>query len=285
MVSEKIAVKLSCQALQVSRSGLYAWRRRPVSERSKQNTELVMEMKKIHKESRGTYGLPRLHAKLTQDGKSASRGKVSRLMKKEGISGLIKKRFRVHTTDSKHDLPLAERIFQTEEPATHPVAPNKTWASDITYVPTGEGFLFLGTYLDLFTRKVTGFAVEDHMRTELLLQALEMALGRQRGGAAGDLLSHSDRGSQYASEAYRKKLKEHGITASMSRKGNCYDNAFAESFFGTLKKELVYRNDFKTKSEAKKAIFEYIEVWYNRQRLHSSLGYKSPVQFEESLAA
>jgi len=135
-----------------------------VSERSKQNTELVMEMKKIHKESRGTYGLPRLHAKLTQDGKSASRGKVSRLMKKEGISGLIKKRFRVHTTDSKHDLPLAERIFQTEEPATHPVAPNKTWASDITYVPTGEGFLFLGTYLDLFTRKVTGFAVEDHMR-------------------------------------------------------------------------------------------------------------------------
>ena len=161
---------------------------------------------------------------------------------------------------------------------------NQVWASDITYVSTAEGFVFLGTYVDLFTRKVVGFDLQDHMRTELLLTALDMALGRQLL-LAGELVSHSDRGSQYASEIYRTKLASLGIQASMSRKGNCYDNAFAESFFATLKKELVYRTDFKTKAEAKKAIFEFIEVWYNRKRIHSSIGFMTPIQFEESQAA
>jgi putative transposase len=284
MVGEKIHIALVCALLRVSRSGFYAWGRRPASTRTLENGKLIAEMKRIHGESRGTYGLPRIHEQLKQDGKPVSKGRVGRLMKVAGISGLIKKRYRVKTTDSDHELPIADRLFRTEEPATHPERPNQVWASDISYVPTDEGFVFLGTYLDVFTRKIAGFAVEDHMRTELLLQALGMALGRQ-SPTAGDLLSHSDRGTQYASDIYRAKLKERGITASMSRKGNCYDNAFAESFFATLKKELIYRNHYKTKAEAKKAIFEYIEVWYNRRRLHSSLGFKSPVQFEESLAA
>lgn len=200
-------------------------------------------------------------------------------MKKAGISGLLKRRYRVRTTNSNHESPIADRIFKTEEVITHPTKPNQVWASDVSYVPTSEGFLYLATYLDLFTRKIVGFSIQDHMRTELIVDALDMALGRQTL-KVGDLIQHSDRGSQYASEIYRQKLNQLGIQASMSRKGNCWDNAFAESFFATLKKELIYRSDYKSKEEAKKSIFEYIEVWYNRSRLHSSIGYKTPVQFE-----
>ena len=284
MVGEKISARASCVTLQVSRSGFYAWIGRPVSERAAENALLVAEIIKIHKQSRETYGLPRICAKLKDIGKVAGKNRVSSLMKKAGISGLIERRFVIKTTDSRHDLPIAPRIFKTEEFETHPTKPNEIWASDISYVPTEEGFVFLGTYLDIFTRKVVGFATEDHMKTTLLFQALEMALGRQNL-TSGGLVGHSDRGTQYASEDYRDCMKKNKITASMSRKGNCYDNAFAESFFATLKKELVYRRKFKTKDEAKKAIFEYIEVWYNRERLHSSIGFKSPVQFEELHAA
>ena len=212
--------------------------RAPASQRAQESEKLIMEKKRIHDESRGTYGLPRIFAQLRQDGNNLGKNRVARLMKIAGISGLIRKRFRVNTKYSKHDLPIAPRVFKTEETETHPVESNRVWASDISYIATDEGFVFLATYLDLFNRKVTGFAMEDHMRTELLLQALDMALGRQFV-TAGSLLEHSDRGSQYASEAYRGKLKSSGITASMSRKGNCYDNAFAESFFATLKKELI----------------------------------------------
>ena len=284
MVGEKISVRASCQTLELSRSGFYSWLRRPRSERAEQNASLIVEILKIHSTSRETYGLPRICEKLKNLGKRLGKNRVSRLMKKAGVSGLVKRRFVIKTTDSRHDLPIAPRIFKTEEIETHPTRANETWASDISYVPSDEGFVFLGTYLDVFTKKIVGFSTEDHMRTPLLLQALEMALGRQ-SLMAGGLLSHSDRGTQYASADYRECLKKNNITASMSRKGNCYDNAFAESFFATLKKELIYRNHYKTKNEAKKAIFEYIEVWYNRERLHSSIGFMSPVQFEESLAA
>jgi putative transposase len=284
MVGENIPVLTSCETLEVSRSGYYAWVGRPVSERAAENAALIAEIVTIHKQSRETYGLPRICAKLKELGKLAGRNRVSNLMKKAGVSGLIQRRYVVKTTDSHHDFPIAPRIFKTEEFETHPIRPNEIWASDISYVPTEEGFVFLGTYLDIFTKKVVGFATEDHMKTTLLFQALEMALGRQNL-TAGGLISHSDRGTQYASEDYRECLKRNKITASMSRKGNCYDNAFAESFFATLKKELVYRCKFKTKDEAKKAIFEYIEVWYNRERLHSSIGFMSPVQFEELHAA
>jgi putative transposase len=167
---------------------------------------------------------------------------------------------------------------------TFPTKPNQTWTSDITYIWTDEGFLFLGTYLDIFTRKIVGFSMADNMRTGLLLDALDMALGRQ-DIITSELLSHSDRGSQYASDVYRDRLKELKITASMSRRGSCYDNAYAETFFGTLKNELVYRTQFKTRQEAMVAIFEYIEVFYNRKRIHSSLGYLTPVAYESSQLA
>jgi transposase InsO family protein len=284
MVSEKIEVKLTCLVLEVSRSGFYDWMTKPESQRKIENEILVVEIKRIHDESRGTYGLPRICETLKQDGKKHGKGRINRLMKTLGISGVFKNSFKIKTTDSKHDNPIADRIFETENKDTHATKPNEVWVSDITYIHTDEGFLFLGTYLDLFTRKLVGFSMADHMRTELLLDALSMALGRQNLNTA-DLLAHSDRGSQYASEIYRERLKTLGITASMSRKGNCYDNAFAETFFGTLKNELIYRTHFKTRQEAMIAIFEYIEVFYNRKRIHSSLGYLTPVAYEQAQLA
>jgi putative transposase len=284
MVSERIPVKLCCKVLEVSRSGFYAWLDRPESERKRANGVLIEQIKSIHKSSRGTYGLPRIKADLKNVGVSCGKARLENLMKKAGISGLIKRRFKVRTTDSNHNNPIAERLFKTEDASTHPVAPNRLWASDISYIATDQGFLYLATYLDLYTRKIVGFSINDHMRTDLLESALDMALGRQ-GLIEGELLSHSDRGTQYASDQYRSKLAALNIRASMSRKGNCWDNAFAESFFATLKKELVYRERYKTHEEAKKSVFEYIEVWYNRKRIHSSIGYMTPVQYEESLAA
>ncbi len=285
MASENIEVNLSCRTMGISRSGYYGWMDRPASDRAQENEQLLSEMRRIHAESRGTYGLPRIQAKLKQLGTSCGKNRIQSLMKKGGICGFIPKRFKVRTTDSSHNLPIAPRIFKTEEVNTHPSRANEVWASDISYIPTREGFVFLGVYLDLFTRKVVGLSIADHMGTDLILSALEMALGRQPLVEGSQLLVHSDRGSQYASEAYRKRLTSLGITASMSRKGNCYDNAFAESFFCTLKKELTFRTEYKNKEEAKKAIFEYIEVLYNRKRIHSSIGCMTPVQFEESLVA
>ena len=275
MAKEKIPVNISCKVLALSRSGYYAWLKRPASARKNENEDLVEKIRKIHEESRGTYGSPRILAKLKLVGKKCGKMRVEKLMREAGVSGKQKKRF-VKTTDSKHNLPIAERIFQTENQETMPVKPNEIWASDITYVPTEEGWLYLAIFLDLFTRKIVGFSMADHMRTELILNALEMALGRQSTPVVG----HSDRGCQYASDAYRARLALLGITASMSRKGNCYDNAYAESFFHSLKVELIHRRKFKTREEAMKAIFEYIEVWYNRERLHSSLGYRTPAEYE-----
>jgi len=284
MVSEKIEVNLTCVVLQVSRSGYYAWMKKPVGVRRLENASLVTEIKQIHDESRGTYGLPRIHKMLQLGGKKLGKARVARLMKIMGISGVFKNRFKIKTTDSKHGNPIAARIFKTEVQETFPTKPNQTWTSDITYVWTDEGFIFLATYLDIFTRKIVGFSMADNMRTELLLDALDMALGRQQL-ITSKLLSHSDRGSQYASDVYRERLKALEITASMSRKGNCYDNAFAETFFGTLKNELVYRTRFKTREKAMAAIFEYIEVFYNRKRIHSSLGYLTPVAYEAAQLA
>jgi putative transposase len=266
----------------VSRSGFYAWKDRPESKRDQDDRSLEVKVKQLHKESRGTYGLPRLRERLKQVGYSCGKNRVAKIMKNAQISGIIKKRYKIRTTDSNHSNPISPRIFKTEEPSSHPTRPNQLWASDISYISTQEGFLYLATYLDVFTRKVVGFAMHDNMETSLILSALEMALGRQ-GLILGELMSHSDRGSQYASDEYRKVLGALKITASMSRKGNCYDNAFAETFFATLKKELIYRTEYKNKEDAKKSIFEYIEVWYNRNRIHSSIGYMTPVQFEKSI--
>ena len=278
-----ISISMACKTLEISSSGYYACdKNKRLSDRAIEDQEILLKMNEIHQKSRGTYGEPRLRVSLKSFGFSTGKKRIVRLMKTAGISGLNKKRFRVKTTDSKHNLPIAQRIIQTENKATLPKQPNEVWAGDITYIPTKEGWMYLSVYLDMFTRKIVGYEVEDNMCSDLVLRSLESAVMRQKPERKKkNLTVHSDRGSQYASKALRKRLHLLGITASMSRKGNCYDNAYAESFFHTLKTELVYRRKFNTKKEAKQSIFEYIETWYNQRRLHSSLGYMSPIDYEK----
>jgi putative transposase len=276
---EGVTVSLGCDTLDVSRSGYYAWLSRPVPQRAEENTVLLERIRAIHEKSDRTYGSPRVTADLRAEGFVVNEKRVARLMRENEIASDAVKKFRIATTDSNHDLPVAERLFETEH-ADKVMAPNQVWAGDITYVATDEGWLFLAIFLDIFTRKVVGFSCDDNMQTELILKALEMALGRQPVGD-GELIAHSDRGSQYASDAFNAKLRLAGIIASMSRKGNCYDNAHVESFFHSLKTELVYRRNFKTREEAKQVIFEWIETWYNRQRRHSALGYMTPIEYEK----
>ena len=277
--ADRIAVNLSCDTLDVSRSGYYAWLQRPEPERAAENERLLLRIRAIHARSDQTYGSPRITAELQSEGVQCGENRVARLMRENSIASDAVKKFKVTTTDSNHDLPIADRIFETEH-AEAVMAPNQVWTGDITYVATDEGWLFLAVFLDIFTRKIVGFSSDDNMRVELVLEALAMALGRQ-DVVDGELIAHSDRGSQYAAEDFREKLNRIGIIASMSRKGNCYDNAHVESFFHSLKTELVYRRNFKTRQEAKQAIFEWIETWYNRQRLHSSLDYMAPEQYEK----
>jgi putative transposase len=269
-----------CKVLKVSRAGYYDWLVRPQSSRVTENIELARQIKHHWEKSRGTYGVPRIMDQLKKAKTKGGRNRIARIMRENGIQGVGKKKFKVVTTDSKHDLPIADRIFETENAAEQVTEPNQFWGGDITYVATDEGWLFLAIFLDLFTRKVVGHAMKENMETQLVLDALEMALKRQ-GMTPGDILvTHTDQGSQFASDAYRDRLATNNICASMSRRGNCYDNAFVESFFRTLKVEMIYRTKFKTREEAKRAIFEFIEVWYNRQRTHSSLDYMSPVDYE-----
>jgi transposase InsO family protein len=277
---EQQDVNRCCRVLEVSRSGYYDWLKRPISARKTQNQELAKKIKQHWIESRETYGLPRLFQKLKNENINVGKNRVHKIMKENNIFGIAKKKFKVVTTDSNHNLPIAHRVFKTEKHDQIVTGMNKFWGGDITYIPTEEGWLYLSIFLDLFTRKVVGHAMDKTMTTELVIESLNMGLKRQGLATASDLTAHSDRGSQYASEDFRLKLAAHKITASMSRKGNCYDNAFVETFFKTLKTELIYRNKFKTRSEAKAAIFEFIEVWYNRQRLHSSLGYLTPEDYE-----
>ena len=277
--TEEVAVSLACEVLEVSRSGYYEWIDRPISKRDKENQELIARIRSIHVESDGTYGSPRITAELRSEGKMVSENRVARLMKKEGIASDAIKKFKIQTTDSNHDLPIAERLFETES-ADCIMAPNQVWAGDITYIATEEGWLFLAVFLDIFTRKIVGFSCADNMKTELILNALQMALD-QKNTDCENLIAHSDQGSQYASDDYTKKLKLAGVIASMSRKGNCYDNAHVESFFHSLKVELVYRKTFKTREEAKQAIFRWIETWYNKKRRHSGIDYLTPQEAED----
>jgi transposase InsO family protein len=285
LMGKRVDVKSSCRILGISRSGFYAWLRRPESDRAKQTDALVERMKAIHNESDGTYGAPRLARALQAEGTPCGRHRVARLMRRAGLFGCARRKFRVCTTDSNHPHPIARRVFQVETPETLPKRPNQVWAGDITYVPTEEGWLYLAVQLDVFTRKIVGYALTDHLRADAVLQALRTGVQGQGLKPDSGLVSHSDRGCQYASQSYRQALVGLGITPSMSRKGNCYDNAYAESFFHTLKVELIHRRHFKTRAEAETAIFEYIEVWYNRRRLHSSLGYRSPNDYEAAALA
>lgn len=281
--TDGVTVKLLCDTVEVSKSGYYAWSSRPESARAAENMCLIERIRAVHAKSDRTYGSPRITAALQTEGFQCGENRVARLMRENEIASESVKKFKITTTDSNHTLPIAERIFETEN-IDNVVVPNQVWGGDITYVATEEGWLFLAIFLDLFTRKVVGFSCADNMRAELVLDALAMALGRQDVND-GELIAHSDRGSQYAADEFRKKLAVAGIIASMSRKGNCYDNAHVESFFHSLKTELVYRRNFKTRKEAMQAIFEWIEIWYNRERLHSSLGYMSPVEFEKMALA
>jgi putative transposase len=267
-------VSMMCRVLEVSRSGYYAWRNRPTSSRETENTALAEKIKSIHRKSRKTYGSPRIHRRLTSEGFCCSRGRVARLMRKHGIRAKSKRKFIV-TTDSKHDFEVAENVLARQFDVD---SPNRAWVSDITYIPTREGWLYLATILDLYSRKIVGWSMDSSASRRIVLGALEMAVV-SRKPAAG-LIHHSDRGSQYASNDYRKALAEHGMLCSMSRKGDCWDNAVMESFYRTLKNELVHQRDYATREQARREIFEYVEMFYNRQRIHSYLGYMSPVDYE-----
>jgi putative transposase len=269
-----------CRMLQVTCSGYYAWRQRPCSQRRQQDEQLLVHIRAIYEQSQGRYGSPRVHQELQAQGVPCSEKRVARLMREYHLVARPTRKF-VVTTDSRHSLPVAShelnRQFQVEAVADV----NHVWAGDITYVPTAEGWLYVAVVLDLKSRKVIGWGMEDSLAQGLVSGALEMALG-QRQPAVG-LLHHSDRGSQYASHSYQELLQQQGITCSMSRKGNCWDNAPVESFFATLKKELVHRENYRTMEEAKASLFHYIEVFYNRQRRHSALGYLSPHEYERQL--
>lgn len=268
-------VRLMCRVLEVSPSGYYAWRSRPESPRAAANRQLISEIRGLAARHSGRYGSPRMHAALRAEGHRCSRGRVARLMRANGIRAVAGRRFRPCTTDSRHSLAVAPNLLAQCFEAS---GPNRVWLADITYIPTGEGWLYLAAVLDLATRKVVGWAMRDHLRAELALAALIMAAQRQRPGKG--LIHHSDRGSQYAAEAYAKQLGRMGAIASMSRTGCCYDNAPMESFFHTLKVELVHHRHWATREEAKRDLFAYIEGYYNRARIHSALGYLTPEQAE-----
>ena len=274
---------MACETLDISRSGYYAWLDRPESERAQANAALLPRIAAIHAKSKQTYGSPRVAAELRAEGVLCGENRVAKIMRENQIASEAIRKFKVTTTDSNHDLPIADRIFETEN-AGSVMAPNQVWTGDITYVATEEGWLFLAVFLDVFTRKIVGFSCGETMQTKLVLCALTMALGRQNV-AKGELLAHTDRGSQYASGDYRDELALAGIVASMSRRGNCYDNAHCESFFHSLKTELVYRKNFATREEASREIFEWIETWYNRERRHSALDYMAPEEYEKMALA
>ena len=272
-------VRVMCRVLRVSPSGFYAWRDRPVSDQAARRTELAKKVQQIFKDNRRVYGSPRVHEQLLADGDRCSVNTVAKIMRDQGLQAKGSKRFKPITTDSKHGQPVAGNLLQRDFIAT---APNQKWVADITYIPTRMGWLYLAAVLDVFSRRVVGWSVADHMRADLVCEALGMAIGKRK--PPGGLIHHSDRGVQYASGSYQDLLRVCGITCSMSRKGNCYDNAKMESFMGTLKVELVHGSDWVDHDQAGQAVFEYIEVFYNRVRLHSSLGYKSPLDYEQQTA-
>jgi putative transposase len=278
-MSGEYPVKVLCATLEASRSGYYAWAHSTESPHALRDQELRAKISLVHQQSRETYGSPRITVELKAQGESVGRHRVARLMRQDGLRGRQRRRYRVHTTDSRHSHPIAPNRLATL-PA--PTKPNQFGVSDLTYVPTDEGWLYVAGVLDRCSRCLVGWAMGSTLDTAVPLAALMMAL-RQRRPSHG-LIHHSDRGVQYASADYRSALADHGLVASMSRRGNCYDNAAMESFWSSLKNELVHRRRFATRADARTAIFDYIESFYNRSRRHSSLGYQSPLDYESSLS-
>lgn len=267
-----------CQVLGVSSSGYYAWRKRIPSQRAQSDQALTIRIRAIHHRSRQTYGSPRIHAELVAQGERVNHKRVERLMQQDGLQARHKRRYRVTTTQADASLPIApNRLGQTFQTTRL----NQTWLSDITYVPTAEGWLFLAAVMDLHSRRIIGWNLSETLTTPLALAALQMALTHRQPPA--QVLHHSDRGCQYASADYQAVLATRGLVASMSRSGNCYDNAPMESFFATLKAELVHRTTFTSRLQARREIIAYIEGFYNPTRRHSALGYRSPREFETIL--
>jgi len=269
-------VTVLCDTLGVSPAGFYAWRQRPPSAQQQRHDTLLVEIRAVHAEVKERYGSPRIHAELADRGVPCCVNTVAKLMHDNDIRAKTARRFR-HTTDSNHALPVADNVLDRQ---FDPAGPNERWVTDITYVPTHEGWLYLAVVEDLYSRMVVGWSMADTMTSRLVVDALEMAVQRRFPGAG--LLAHSDRGSQYAGEHYQRLLAQHGIDCSMSRRANCWDNAPMESFFASLKKELVHHEDYQTRAEARASIFEYIEAFYNPKRRHSSLGYVSPTEYEKA---
>jgi len=266
-----------CEAFEVSSSGYYEWCRRQEQpcQRHQQDQRLKTEITRIHEQSRETYGAPRVQVELREQGQRHGRNRIGRLMREQGLCGRQKKRYRVQTTDSQHNEPIApNRLAQ----APVPTRPDQLWAADITYVATAAGWVYVAAILDLYSRRIVGWAVSQQIDTTLVLSALSMALTHRQPPAG--LIFHSDRGVQYASADYRRALTAAGLVASMSRKANCYDNAAVEAFWSTLKLELIYRREFRGLGQLRPALFDYIEVFYNRQRRHSALDYRTPADFE-----
>ncbi len=270
-------VTLLCRVLGVARSGYYAWTRRAVSARARADEGLIAQIAAVHGRSRRTDGAPRVHAALRASGVRCARKRVARLMREAGLVGCHRRR-RARTTVADPTQAPAPNLVARDFTAS---APNRLWIGDITYVATGEGWLYLAVLVDVYSRRVVGWAMADHLRAELATEALTMALQRRRPRAG--LVHHTDRGCQYTAETYRALLAAHGVTVSMSRAGECLDNAMAESFFATLKAEVGDARPWPTRAAARQAIFEWLEVWYNRQRRHSALGYRSPVAWEEQV--
>lgn len=277
MHDQKYPIETMCRVLNASRSGYYQWRRGGIPQRQVRQRELLAKIKKIHEGSRRNYGSPRILRELRKAGIVVNHKTVEELMKRNGIQAKRKKKFKA-TTNSKHNLPIADNLLNRNFKANKP---NETWVGDITYIATEEGWLYLAAWIDLCTRKVVGWSMASRMTADLVVDAFRMAIFRQKRQIPN--IVHSDRGSQYASGDFRKELKKYGCKQSMSRKGDCWDNAVSESFFGTLKNELVYHEKYKTREEARLSIFDYIEMFYNKRRIHSYLNYVSPEEFEKSM--
>jgi putative transposase len=273
-------VRLMCRVLEVTPSGYYASLKRPLSWHALIDEILMARVRIIHQESDETYGSPRVHRELQAEGLPASPKRVARLMREDGLVARPRKQYRVATTNSNHGDPIAPNLLARRFDVNS-VSLNRVWVADITYIPTREGRLYLAAVLDLGSRRCVGWAMRDTLEEELALSALRMA--REARRPAPGLIHHSDRGSQYAATEYSAELTAHGMQASMSGKGNCYDNAVAESFFATLEFELLMQNDWRTREDARRAIFRYIETWYNPRRRHSTLGYVSPAEYEQQL--
>ena len=271
-------VKLLCRVLAVSRCGFYAWFKRPPCRRDQENERLRVAIRAAHNKTRRTYSAKRLKTELEAEGVIAGRDRIGRLRKEEGIRCIQKQKFKA-TTNSNHTLPVADNLLNQE---FKPTAPNEAWVSDITYIPTSEGWLYLAGIKDVFTCEIVGYAMGSRMTQELVSQALWKAVKWKRPEAG--LILHSDRGCQYCSHGYRKLVEQFKLRASMSRRGNCYDNAPMESFWGSLKNELVHHHRYATRSEAEASIREYIEIFYNRQRRHSRLGYLAPAVFAQKFS-